>query len=184
MAEIFFTWWSCAFFKVTYSGQKLNYKDSLPSPWHGSVGYSLCVCQLSCPKPAQLHKIAVPCAKQKQVVDTHPPEHSGPVWSSLPTTLASLTPKLWQTRQHGSIQYPTVGDPSCLACSGGCDMKIPISTSSYCQFFLGFLACIFIPSTGDVIATWAVSPTLPMLVNNKWWSNIVSVLCSWPKEFC
>lgn len=107
----FFTWWSCAFFKVTYSGQKLNYKDSLPSPWHGSVGYSLRVCQLSCPcpEPAQLCKIAVPCAKQKQVVETHPPEHSGTVWFSFPTTSASLTPRLWQTRQHSPMQYPAGG---------------------------------------------------------------------------
>lgn len=137
----FFTWWSCAFFKVTYSGQKLNYKDSLPSPWYGSVGYSLCVCQLSCPypEPAQLCKIVVPCAKQKQVVETHPPEHSGTVWFSFPTTSGSLTPRLWQTRQHSPMQYPTVGSPSCLACSGGCDVKIPISATLCCQFLVFWL---------------------------------------------
>lgn len=111
------------FFKVTYSGQKLNNKDSVPSPWHGSLGYSLCVSQLSCPcpEPAGLSKIAVPCAQQKQVVGTHSPEHSGTMGSSLPTASASLSPRLWQTRKHGPTQYPTVGGPSCLVCSGGSD---------------------------------------------------------------
>ena len=46
----------------------------------------------------------------------------------------------------------------------------------HCKFLLVLLACIFIPSTGDVVATWAVSPAVPVHVNSIRWSNIVSVL--------
>lgn len=105
-----------AFFKVTYSGQKLNYKDHVSGAHLQLPGMALwetaCVCaQLSCPcpEPAQLYATTAPCAKQKQVVDTHPSVYMGTVRSSLPATSASLTHKLWQTGKHSPMQYPTVG---------------------------------------------------------------------------
>lgn len=99
-----------AFFKVTYSGQKLNYKDhissahlQLPGAWlfGRQPGYA------SCPAPAlSQHN----CMQQQQAVDTHPPVHKGTARSFLLTTLASLTHKLWQMRKHSPMQYPTVGE--------------------------------------------------------------------------
>lgn len=116
------------FFKVMNSGQKLNYKDHV-SPTHlqlPSMAFweTAHECQLSCPcpQPAWLYVTTVPCAKQNQAVDTHPPVHTGHVRSSLPTT-SVLT--LWQMRKHSATQHPTVGDPHCLAHSGGSNVQVP-----------------------------------------------------------
>lgn len=118
VAKTYFSLGDLGYFKVMYSGQKLNYKDRISATHLQLPGVALwktaCVCQLSCPcpEPAQPYATAAPCAKQEQAVDTHPPVHMGTVQSSLPATSASLTHKLWQTRKHSPMQYPTVrGSP-------------------------------------------------------------------------
>lgn len=47
----------------------------------------------------------------------------------------------------------------------------------YCKFLV-LLACVFTPSTRDVIVTWAVSPAMPVHVTNIRWSKAFSVLYS------
>lgn len=124
-----------AFFKVTYSRQKLKYKDHVSAAHLRLPGMALwetaCVCQLSCPgpEPAQLYAATAPCAKQKQVVDTHPPVPWGlcdPPFPQ-PQLLWHANCGRWgSTVPRSTLQW---GDSHCLARSSGSNMQIPLLAS-------------------------------------------------------
>lgn len=138
-----------AFLKVTFSGQKLNYKDhisatplQLPARLFGRQ--PACA---SCPAhaPRQRH-----CMQQQRVCQAEAgcghsrSAHAGAVWSTLPATSAALTHKLWQARKRSSMQYQQWGDPRHPACCGGSKVQPPLSFSYPANsYFLGLYLHLF-----------------------------------------